>query len=68
MKIGIISDTHDRCDYIEWFLREFERERIEMLIHLGDIVAPFAAKRFATIARIPCPRRLSSKSSKVIFP
>ena len=54
MKIGVISDTHDHCDNIERFVDAFERERIDQLIHLGDIVAPFAAKRFARIAcRVP---------------
>ncbi len=54
MKLGIISDTHDRCDYIDRFVRFFEDEGIEMILHLGDLVAPFAAKRFAGLAqRIP---------------
>jgi len=54
MKIGVISDTHDHCDFIERFVDEYEKEKVDMLIHLGDIVAPFAAKRFARIAcRIP---------------
>jgi uncharacterized protein len=54
MKIGTISDTHDHCDYINRFISRFEQERVDMLIHLGDIVAPFAAIRFAEIAkRIP---------------
>ena len=54
MKVGIISDTHDHCDNIDRFVRLYEERAIDRLIHLGDIVAPFAARRFAALAqRIP---------------
>ncbi len=47
MKVGIISDTHDRMDFIEFFVEEFKREGVEVVLHAGDIIAPFAAKPFS---------------------
>ena len=44
MLIAVISDTHDHLDRIDLALRRFEREGAEVLIHAGDLVAPFAAK------------------------
>jgi hypothetical protein len=42
MKIGIISDTHDHMDNIKKFVDIFiDDEKIDLLIHCGDIVAPF---------------------------
>ncbi len=47
MKIGIISDTHDRMDAIKAFVEEFSKRGVEVVLHAGDIVAPFAAKPFS---------------------
>jgi len=42
MKIGIISDTHDHMNNIKKFVDKFiDEEKIDLLIHCGDIVAPF---------------------------
>lgn len=45
MKIGILSDTHDRLPAIDAAIAEFLRCDVEAVIHAGDIVAPFAARR-----------------------
>ena len=45
MKIGVLSDTHDRLPAIDAAIAEFLRRGVEAVIHPGDIVAPFAAKR-----------------------
>ncbi len=47
MKIGLISDTHDRLPAIRCGLALFRERGIETLIHPGDIIAPFAAKLLA---------------------
>lgn len=47
MKIGVISDSHDRLPAIDAALTEFRRRDIRVLVHPGDIIAPFAARRFA---------------------
>jgi len=47
MLIGVLSDTHDRLPAIDAALRLFERRGVEAVIHAGDVVAPFAARRLA---------------------
>lgn len=44
MKIGIISDSHDRLPTLEKALRMFKEMKVDMLLHAGDFIAPFAAK------------------------
>ena len=44
MKVGLISDTHDRLPTLHQALDLFRARGIETLIHPGDIIAPFAAK------------------------
>lgn len=44
MLVGVIADTHDRVPMIHAALRCFEDRRINVLIHAGDLVSPFAAK------------------------
>jgi hypothetical protein len=45
MRIGIISDTHDRLPLIDRAIDLFIEQRVEAVIHPGDLIAPFAAKR-----------------------
>ena len=47
MRIGVISDTHDRLDALERAFTLFQERSVEAVIHAGDLVAPFAAKRLA---------------------
>ena len=44
MKIGVLSDTHDHLTMIEAALAIFRQRQVEMVLHPGDVVAPFAAK------------------------
>lgn len=44
MKIGVISDSHDHMPMIRAALDLFAGEKVDAVIHAGDIVAPFAAK------------------------
>ncbi len=45
MRIGIISDTHDRLPALDRGLELLERREVSAIIHPGDVIAPFAAKR-----------------------
>ena len=45
MLAGIVSDTHDRLPMIDRALAVFRERGAEALIHPGDLVAPFAARR-----------------------
>ncbi len=47
MRIGLISDTHDRLPTMKAALERFRALGIETLLHPGDIIAPFAAKLLA---------------------
>lgn len=43
MIVGVISDTHDNASAIKKGIEIFNRRQADLLIHLGDIVAPFSA-------------------------
>ena len=45
MLVGVISDTHDRLPLIDRGLALFREHGVEAVIHPGDIIAPFAARR-----------------------
>lgn len=45
MKIGVISDTHDRLPALDRGLEMLRQRQVEAIIHPGDVIAPFAAKR-----------------------
>jgi putative phosphoesterase len=44
MKIGVISDSHDRLPTLRRALALFKRMKLDAVLHAGDFVAPFAAK------------------------
>eukprot|EP00752_Nemacystus_decipiens_P015241 g13574.t1 len=44
MKVGVISDTHDRLPTFRQALAMFQRLGVGAILHAGDMVAPFAAK------------------------
>ena len=44
MKVGVISDTHDRLPTFRQALAMFKRLKVGAILHAGDLVAPFAAK------------------------
>lgn len=41
MKIGVISDSHDRLKYLKKATDILKDEGISVLIHLGDFISPF---------------------------
>ena len=49
MKIGLMSDTHDRIDAVEKAIDFFNRERVAHVLHAGDLVSPFVAPKFAKL-------------------
>lgn len=46
MRIGLISDTHDNMTAIKKAVKYFNDEKVDYVIHAGDIIAPFAADEF----------------------
>ena len=49
MRVVVVSDTHDNLDAIDAFLKEIKDIDYSALIHAGDIISPFALKKFAGI-------------------
>lgn len=47
MKIGVISDSHDRLPTLASLLDRFRQANVSAVFHAGDFVAPFAAKLLA---------------------
>lgn len=45
MKLGVISDTHDNLEMTKAAV-DFLEEKVDTVIHCGDMVAPFTAKLF----------------------
>lgn len=58
MKISIISDTHDNLANLEKFLELAKRDKIEAIIHCGDVTTPetlaWLAERFAGPIKLAC--------------
>ena len=52
MKIGVISDTHDQISQIEKAVAVFNQEKVGLVIHCGDWVAPFSVIPFQ---KLTCP-------------
>ncbi len=44
MKIGVLSDTHDRLPAFAAALEAFAAAKVGAIVHAGDYVAPFAAR------------------------
>lgn len=50
MKIGIISDTHDKLPAIESALAYFHSQHVAMIVHCGDWKSLDTMKHFAVLA------------------
>lgn len=46
MKVGIMSDSHDNKENIRKAVERFNEESVDIVIHAGDIVAPFTVQEF----------------------
>ncbi|QDU72336.1 metallophosphoesterase [Mucisphaera calidilacus] len=44
MRIGVISDTHDRIPTFQRAMSMFRQLKVDAILHAGDFVAPFAAR------------------------
>jgi putative phosphoesterase len=47
--IGIISDTHDNVPNILKAVEIFKKNKVEFVIHCGDVISPSSVKHFAGI-------------------
>jgi len=46
MLIGIISDTHDHLPMVEKAIERFNEEKVDLVLHAGDYIAPFVIPKF----------------------
>lgn len=46
MLIGAISDTHDNLPQIEIAIKYLNNQKVELVLHAGDYVAPFVIPKF----------------------
>jgi putative phosphoesterase len=46
LEIGIIADTHDNLPQVAKAVELFNHQRVDLVLHAGDFVAPFAAREF----------------------
>jgi len=46
MRIGIISDTHDMLPLIDKAVQRLNDEKVDLVVHAGDYIAPFVTQHF----------------------
>lgn len=46
MLIGLISDTHDNLPMVEAAVKRLNQEKVKLVLHAGDYVAPFVIAKF----------------------
>ncbi len=49
MKIGVLADSHDHVPNVHRAVELFTRHEVELVLHAGDFVAPFAVHPFAAL-------------------
>jgi putative phosphoesterase len=49
MKVGIISDTHDRLEMIRRAVNAFNDSGVDLVLHAGDYVSPFTVEPFKAL-------------------
>lgn len=45
MLVGVISDSHDHIKALQDTIKALLQHRVELVIHLGDIISPFVVKQ-----------------------
>jgi len=45
-RITVVSDTHDNLEAINLFVEHMKKEKVDAVIHAGDIVSPFSLRMF----------------------
>src|SRR3990170_3616206 len=49
MLVGLISDTHDNLPLIEKAIKRLNEEKVDLVLHAGDYVAPFVIPKFKAL-------------------
>ena len=53
MRVGVITDTHDWLAGMEKAAEIFKNEKVDLIIHCGDWVSPFAIEFFMQLINVP---------------
>jgi putative phosphoesterase len=54
-QVGIMSDSHDNMPAIRAAVELFNERKVDLVIHAGDLVAPFTARE---IKKLTCPYKI----------
>ncbi|MEM3760827.1 MAG: metallophosphoesterase [Candidatus Bathyarchaeia archaeon] len=46
MLIGLMADTHDNLPMVDKAIKRLNEEKVELVLHAGDYVAPFVIPKF----------------------
>lgn len=49
MRLGVVSDTHDRRPNVERILTQFEAARVDAVLHTGDVTLPSTLELFGRL-------------------
>ncbi len=49
MRIGILSDTHDRLEMVDAAVGRLNTEQVDLVLHAGDYISPFVVPRLANL-------------------
>lgn len=41
MKLGVMADSHDNLDALEYWVQYFNQENVDVVLHAGDLISPF---------------------------
>jgi putative phosphoesterase len=50
MRFAVISDTHDNVPAIRELVENLKGEKVEFVVHAGDVISPFAMKELAKLS------------------
>lgn len=54
MKVGVLSDSHDHLDRLALAVRHLREQKVELVLHAGDFIAPFT---IPVLHEVGCPIR-----------
>lgn len=49
MQVGVIADTHDNLPRIDKAVKTLNEEKVEMVLHAGDYIAPFVIPKLGKL-------------------
>jgi hypothetical protein len=66
MLLGVITDTHDNKDKTRKAIAEFNRRGVGLVVHAGDMIAPFSAKLFDDL-QAPYEYHLGNNDGEILI-